>query len=288
MRKIITAGIGALALAAALQPAAAADLPRKPPVYKAPPPVVVYDPWTGFYVGVNLGYSWAKWDSDSLLAIFPTGGGLGTTASPNVKGWLGGLQAGYNWRVDPRWLVGIEGDIQITGERASSNGSLSFNDGGACCGGDFNLTTTINTTNEWKFPWFATLRGRIGALVDPETLFYVTGGLAIGEFKCSNQATISTQPFGPGSTGTIPEGPPVTVAGPLRSERTTQAGFAVGAGAEKKFTRNWSGKIEYLYLDFGRHTFLSGTGFDTSVRLRDHIVRVGVNYAFDPAVVAKY
>jgi opacity protein-like surface antigen len=40
-------------------------------------------------------------------------------------------------------------------------------------------------------------------------------------------------------------------------------------------------KLEYLYLDFGTHTFLSSTGLDTSVRLRDQIGRVGLNYAFN-------
>jgi opacity protein-like surface antigen len=39
-------------------------------------------------------------------------------------------------------------------------------------------------------------------------------------------------------------------------------------------------KAEYLFLDFGSHTFLSGTGFDTNIRLIDNIVRVGVDYHF--------
>jgi outer membrane immunogenic protein len=57
-------------------------------------------------------------------------------------------------------------------------------------------------------------------------------------------------------------------------------GGAVGAGIEKKFTPSWSAKAEFLYLDFGTYTFLAGTGVDTSVRLRDYIGRVGVNYRF--------
>jgi len=55
MRKFFASGIGVLALAAAMLPAAAADLPRRAPVYKAPP--VIVDPWTwtGIYVGLNAG-----------------------------------------------------------------------------------------------------------------------------------------------------------------------------------------------------------------------------------------
>ena len=38
--------------------ASAADMT---PVYKAPPaPPPVVDPWTGFYVGLNGGYSWGR------------------------------------------------------------------------------------------------------------------------------------------------------------------------------------------------------------------------------------
>src|SRR5712691_12694805 len=175
MRKILAASIGMLALAAAMQPAAAADLPTKAPVYKAPR-VVDVDPWTGFYVGVNVGYSWGDWDSTSLAPIFPIATGLGTTASPNVKGWLGGVQAGYNWRVDPRWLVGVEADIQITGERDSAVGAVA-SARIAEVGNDFNDIFTTTSTTEWKFPWFATFRGRIGVLADPDTLIYATGGL---------------------------------------------------------------------------------------------------------------
>ena len=60
MRKILASGIGVLALAAAMLPAAAADLPRRAPVYKAPPPIIDPWTWTGIYVGLNAGYSWGK------------------------------------------------------------------------------------------------------------------------------------------------------------------------------------------------------------------------------------
>jgi hypothetical protein len=39
-------------------------------------------------------------------------------------------------------------------------------------------------------------------------------------------------------------------------------------------------KAEYLYLNFGSHTFLAGTGFDTNIKLQDNIVRLGLNYKF--------
>src|SRR5262249_6824688 len=71
--------------------------------------------------------------------------------------------------------------------------------------------------------------------------------------------------------------------------RTTKAGFAVGAGAEVRLAGNWTGKVEYLYLDFGRVATAAtnplnatplAVNFDSHVT--DHIVRVGLNYKFDP------
>lgn len=115
------------------------------------------------------------------------------------------------------------------------------------------------------------LCGRVGALIDPTTLIYLTGGAALGRFDFS-QATTATI----ATTG----GPVVASASVPLSEPKHRWGGAVGAGVEKKFTPNWSAKAEFLYLDFGTYTFLAGTGLDTSVRLNDYIGRVGVNYRF--------
>ena len=181
-------------------------------------------------------------------------------------------------------MVGLEGDIQITGARASENpgGSVTTDIADPASQGALHTITTQTWANDWKFPWFATFRGRVGALPDPTWLVYATGGLAVGNFKMSSQSTIVTQTFrGVVGTTTNPLGPPTVISGPGFSDSTTELGWTVGGGVEKKFARNWSAKLEYLYLDFGTHTFLSGTGFDTSVRLRDHVLRAGINYQFD-------
>jgi opacity protein-like surface antigen len=64
------------------------------------------------------------------------------------------------------------------------------------------------------------------------------------------------------------------------SETTTRVGFAIGAGFEKMLSQSMSVKIEYLFMDFGSHTFLAGTGFDTNVRMIDNVIRGGVNWKF--------
>jgi outer membrane immunogenic protein len=255
-------------------PALAADMALK----AAPPPAAPAWSWTGFYLGGNAGYSWGTWNSTNTAGNtnFPTSTGFTDTASPNVKGWLGGLQAGYNWQTG-KWVLGLEGDIQITGQRASDPGSsstvlainpcLPF----ASCAGTQTTTTTV--TNNWKMPWFSTLRGRVGVTPEPTLLLYVTGGLAIAGTQYANSISSTV-------AATVPV-PTSTTTGSSLSQTTTSTGFAVGAGVEKAITTNWTVKAEYLYLGLGTHTFLTGTGFDTRVRLLDNIARVGINYKFN-------
>jgi len=80
------------------------------------------------------------------------------------------------------------------------------------------------------------------------------------------------------------------------SEGKTRWGYAVGGGIEQAFAPNWVARLEYLYIDLGSYTFLQTTTgtdpslrFDTSVRLHDNIVRIGISYLFNAGpVVAKY
>lgn len=261
----------------------AADMAVKAPVYKAPP--VVIDPWAGFYVGANLGYSWGDWRADSNQAVFAT---RQFSTNPHVDGVLGGVQAGYNWRVAPQWLFGIEADIQATDEKARQ----AWVDAG--------LPPTVievpadfvprpggpaNLNHEWKFPWFGTVRLRAGYNPTPDWLFYVTGGLAYGQSKYSFDF------FQPGAAQNQIGSTATTYA--LRHS-STDVGYTVGFGSEVKLNRNWSVKAEYLFVDLGKRsivtTDIDGAPFAVSYTVRDHIARVGINYAFGSGapVVAKY
>lgn len=119
-------------------------------VYKAAP-LIPISPWTGFYAGANIGGGWGKMDA--------TVGGV--TGSTNVNGVIGGLQAGYNWQTGAM-VLGIETDIQASGQRRTDNYGLGF--------------ATA------KIPYFGTLRGRVG-YATPTWLAYFTGGLAYGRYQ---------------------------------------------------------------------------------------------------------
>jgi outer membrane immunogenic protein len=256
-------------LALAVTSAVAADMPVKAPVYKAP--VIVPYNWTGFYVGGNAGYSWGDWDASSNEIIYNS---ESRTANPKVDGWLVGLQAGYNLQ-SGAWVFGLEGDIQITGEKGSQGLSdpgappIIFNPPDDFLPGPPGAGPAA-FTHEWKFPWFGTVRGRLGVLPAERWLLYVTGGLAFGEAEYN-------------MTFSQPGAPPPRRFYAL-SDSVTKAGWTVGGGVETAFGNNWSVKLEYLYVDLGTRsidtTDIDGAPFHVEYKIRDNIVRAGLNYRF--------
>jgi outer membrane immunogenic protein len=131
-------GAVALAIAGSMGSAGAADLytPRAPLTVNQP--LNAYS-WAGPYLGGVLGYDW----------------GTVSNNPANPSGFVGGIEAGYNWQNGP-WVFGVEGDVEATG--------------------------ADDTFAPWKFsnPWFGTVRGRAGYALG-NVLFFGTGGLAFGD-----------------------------------------------------------------------------------------------------------
>jgi outer membrane immunogenic protein len=266
MKRLLLASVAGVALMVGA-PADAADLGVRP-TYKAPPPVAAPVPvfsWTGFYIGANVGYSWGKWAASSNQRLFAF---ESFSNEPDVDGWLGGLQAGYNFQ-SGQWVLGLEGDIQITGEKRTH----SWTDPGTNCNQDQDLIPPqcnagpAFVSHEWRLPWFGTLRGRAGVLAAPTWLLYVTGGLAFGEskydFAFSQPGAGLFQAF---------------------SNSVTKAGWTVGGGLEAAIGYGWTAKLEYLFIDLGTQSIntvdLDGNPLNIEHKIRDNIVRVGLNYRF--------
>lgn len=202
--------------------------------------------WTGFYVGVNAGYGVGRNPTTVVDALFVSN----ETISLQPAGRLGGLQAGYNWQVAPTWVVGLEADIQATGQSQT-----------ICvvrC-----ISSDAAEIIEQTMPWFGTLRGRVGWTNGP-TLIYATGGLAYGSEKTT--ATIIVSP------------------NPAQSYSFThnRAGWTAGGGIEAAVAPNWTAKAEYLYIDLGSATDVMPFGgfltFSNTQSFRDNVFRLGLNY----------
>lgn len=171
MRRPATLVLAAAVLSiGAIGSASGADLRPAPPPYKAPPaplPPPVFN-WTGFYVGVNLGGSWAN--QDVSFVDHATGAVL--TESFDLHGVIGGAQIGYNWQSYGPWVFGLEADIQ--GSHQREHASL--------------FVPGVGTgTFEDTLDWFGTVRGRVGYAMGygGRWMPYITGGLAYGDNNIS-------------------------------------------------------------------------------------------------------
>src|SRR5215469_15806024 len=71
----------------------AADVVRGSVYGPQPPAMPLIYNWTGFYVGGHLGAGWA--DAGS-------------------SGFLGGGQVGFNYQINPQWILGVEADFAGT------------------------------------------------------------------------------------------------------------------------------------------------------------------------------
>ena len=238
-------------------PTLAADLAARP-YTKAPALAAVYD-WTGFYIGVNAGVGIGR-DRTQHDWI-----GTGTPYSfyTSPQGGFGGGQIGYNWQTGSVLgpiVFGVEADIQGAGLSDDRT--------------NFSILGT-NTAYRQKLDWFGTARGRVGIANGP-VLSYVTAGYAVGNVK--TDATQSVLAF----------------TSRFSTDRT-QSGWVVGSGVEAALGGNWTGKIEYLYLNLGNKTDLSALFLANPINteIRENIFRVGLNYriggtAYAPVAAANW
>jgi high affinity Mn2+ porin len=120
---------------------------------KAAPAGAIYD-WTGFYLGGHFGYGTGSLGPDTNAeplqgAFFPH----------SVTGMIGGYQAGYNWQLTNRVVLGVEADISF--------------------GSPVDIPRLAPASFNTTIDYVATGRGRLGYAMGT-WMPYVTGGVAWG------------------------------------------------------------------------------------------------------------
>jgi outer membrane immunogenic protein len=132
MRNKLISGLAGVAFILFASGSAFAATPKKKTPPLPPPPSAPVYSWTGWYVGGNVGYSWgaARTDITGNATTFsvPCCGDQGLPSSfafaysktTHLNGVIGGGQFGFNLQVSPQWVLGVEADIQGSGERGSS------------------------------------------------------------------------------------------------------------------------------------------------------------------------
>jgi outer membrane immunogenic protein len=261
--------------------ALAADIPAR--VYKAPVVAPVMS-WTGFYAGLNGGYTWGHQSIDPLVTSEACDNPIGcpqilallsTGRKISSNGFNGGAQFGYNQQYG-NLLFGLEADIDYL----RLNGSFAYGPTRPSQQPITGAGTGSVTTN-----WVATVRPRFGFVSD-RLLLYVTGGLAFTDQRNRETSVV------------VVNG---QIAGPIGSfdlSSSSNIGAVVGAGVEYAWTNQWSVKAEYLHFDFATVRASAGViggigGFDGAVmgsswHLTADTVRVGLNYKFGQSLVARY
>jgi outer membrane immunogenic protein len=219
--------------------------------------------WTGLYVGASAGYAWSG-DGRVDLAIQngPQVPGVGTL---DLSGPFAAVQAGVNWQ-HGRLVLGLEADL-AAGHLDASFGPVAANAPGV-----------LIVSGKTDIHHLATVRGRVGFTHD-RFLFFLTGGWAGADVRHRLTALDPGDPFSEG------EDPDVTFTFLSHGRRH---GYALGGGLEWEMRERWSLKLEYLWIDLGRHTLTAdGVGAfvpvtaQSSDRLELHTIRLGINLRFE-------
>jgi outer membrane immunogenic protein len=226
-------------------PAIAADLGR--PIYKAPPPPPVYN-WTGCYLGAGGGYGFYNKDRQiisnglfegagptiEIVIPAPAGTVLGGNETFGGRGWLFTAQGGCDYQFagpfGGNWVIGAF----IDGDWSNMRGDESV--------------FVSNWIGQEKLSSSWAVGGRIGWLVNPTLLTYVSAGYTQARFDEVNYvlgpATRLSQ-LGLVSLGTLP-------GATLTAAAQTYDGFFIGGGAE--YQLGWFPglfwKTEYRYADY--------------------------------------
>jgi outer membrane immunogenic protein len=136
-------------------------------------------------------------------------------------------------------VLGVEADIQ----------GADLNDDRTCLG------CGVGGPNfNQKIDWFGTARGRVG-LATGSVLTYFTGGFAYGNVKTGFTNGVNSLALS-----------------------DTRTGWTIGSGIEAALGGNWTGKIEYLYVDLGNQNGVAADGSILGSDVRANIFRVGLNY----------
>lgn len=245
----------------------AADLPKK----QMPlPPALVKANWEGFYAGIHAGAAWGR---TSATDKNPLNGNpsFGAPFSAPLSGFLGGVQAGYNWQKDVL-VAGVEADFGYLGLNGSKTYSLALqnqapappppcNNIRGCAPppppGPLFSPTSLRTDGG---P-YATLRGRLG-IASGNFLFFATGGLFAADLN-SHLASYD---------------------GMLVTGKTGWGlGWTAGAGVEVAMSEKLRLKVDYLHFAMGSQQVtgtVNGAVRPFNIKHKGDLVRIGLNYRF--------
>jgi outer membrane immunogenic protein len=267
--------------------------------------------WTGAYIGAAVGIRANQTTStiDSAAITYQgdppinaiTGCECFLDSAMNTTAARFSPYAGYNGQFSPKWLVGIEGDFGWANQKATLSGVIAP---GSLVGsgGGRNDSYSVAAT------WDASVRLRIGYVVNPALMVFATAGPAVMSLEESSSCDTTSQWFIPApgfSRPTIGRCAPGLKTPVNISNTSIRPGFTIGGGGEAKLWDHWVARAEYRYSDFGTAKFdnsrrcnglatlngpnggMIGSGcyevdaIQTAVRVHTNTAMFGLAYKFD-------
>ncbi len=245
MKKIAALFIG-LATVAVWSVPASADEPAvrrraavRPAAAPAPAPVQTTN-WTGGQMGSSNGVSSVNnnfvepgsYNCFAAPLFFTSCYETPFSVSDSRAGFVTGVFLGYRWQMG-MWVAGVEGDINYKFNGKTSN----YQNTPPIFQSYEEFSGTANQT------WDGSGRARLGYLVTPQVLFYVTGGVAFGKVEgsysykgCETFSAFGGCVYGAGSWS------------------DTRVGYTVGGGVEAAISYGWKARVEYRYTDLGDYS----------------------------------
>jgi outer membrane immunogenic protein len=192
------------------------------PIYKAPPPIPVFN-WSGCYFGGQIGGQWGEWTAD---VNYPATGAVASRELDGEGSFIYGGQIGCNWQpVGGSFVFGIEGDI-VGRSRDEFRGEIYR----------FAAPTTDHFDASGRYGTQASLRLRLGFGFD-RMLLYIAGGGTWAKLWASHFVHRDGVGFAQFDVD------------------RRRSGWNVAVGGEYAFASNITVGLEYRYTDYGSFNY---------------------------------
>ena len=165
--------------------------------------------WSGPFVGVDVGYTWTTDKKNNASRD-----GFSYHAENKDNGGFIGINTGYNFMLNEKWLLGFIGEYKTYDAQDSD---VDLKDGVP------DDVTTVSAVDQK-----VSLLAKLGYLINDKMLLFLTGGFATAEMSRHYDEVT-----------------------PNRSEKHKdwQNGWSIGFGSAYNFHENLSANLEYRYTD---------------------------------------
>lgn len=214
------------------------------------PIISLAEGFNGPYVSAVVGATSAEDKGSEYYRSKDTKDGL--TSKNKPSGVLYGLSAGYDKIFGNNILLGVAADYE---GRGGSRDSSYQKENGVVYDANYSVTSKITS--------LASLRARVGYVIDNQALLYATAGYTSARVKRTYHDDY----------------PPAEA----ESHAMWQDGWTAGVGGEYLFTKKLSATVEYRYSDFGSERVNVGlwhARFYEKQKLSEETLRLSLSYRF--------